>query len=402
MRRRRALQVGGGLLTGMCAGCLRSVRATETYQYEREAPINGPVAIPWRTQAYDARRSGYTPYGRLPLEIAVGLFASARQPIRMQPAFVGGIAYFGATHVDPDRLRWRAGLRAADSRARGWISHQKGHLASPTVVGDAIFVTSRGLTRALDRRNGRLCWAYHEGTSHPPASPTVVDETVYVTGERVFALDAATGEVRWGTNRSDTTLRGTAATTDGVFATGGSDDRGTVYRFDPETGRERWATATSDAVLVPPVLDDLVYVVEAEGRLRALSPADGSEAWSRELDGRSTAMPAVAAGTVYAVATAGNTLYAFDAATGERRWEFGFDARRAIGPTIAGDTVYLPTGDGGNGVVHAVEAETGTSIRSQRLPREPVSSLVVGVDTGLIAAGLSSETHLYVLSRPEP
>lgn len=402
MHRRRALQASGAIVTGTIAGCLRGIRDFETYRHVKDAPVDGPVAIPWRTQAYDARRSGYTAWGWLPPNLAISHFASARKSIEIQPAFVDDIAYFGADHVEHDSRRRRSGVRSADYRGKGWFSFQESPVASPTVVSDAIFVTSDGMTRALDRRDGTLCWEYREGSSHPTASPTAIDDTVYVTGERVFALAAATGEVRWSTDRADTILRGTAATREGVFATGGSEGRGSVYRFEPETGRERWSRSTSSEVLVPPVLGELVYVVEAEGRLRALNPSDGSEAWSRELDGRSTSMPAIAEETVYAVATNGNTLDALDALTGDLRWEFDFDARSAMGPTIARDTVYLPTGVDGGGFIHPIEADTGTSSGWRSLPREPVSSLVIGAGSGLIATGSSSsETHLYLLNRAE-
>lgn len=408
MRRRRALQVAGGLLTGGLAGCTAGGQVFRTYRYVKDAPIDGPVALPRPTLGYDARRTGYTPHGGLPSETAVSLFALAGQPIKMQPAFINegvlridGVAYFGAKTYN-DGLR-RSGLRAADSQGDGWFVPETDELASPTIVGDAIFVTSDGMTRALDRRDGTLCWAYHEGASYPTASPTVVDDTVYVTGDRVFALSATMGEVQWATNRS-AGLRGTAATEDGVFATASGEVRGTVYRFEPETGREQWATSTRSEILVPPVLGEFVYVVEANGRIRALDRVDGSEAWSQELGSRSTAMPAVAEGTVYAVGVDSNTttLKALDARTGTVRWQTIFTAQSATGPTIAGDTVYFPMGVENGGLINELAADTGEIRGSHELPQAPVTPLIVGVAMGFISTGTSPETRLYLLKRPDP
>lgn len=399
MRRRQVLQTCGAAVAGM-AGCVGGVRRSETFSYERDAPVDGPVAHPWQTRAHDARRSGFTRYGWLPQDVAVDRFTSVRQPITTQPAFVDGVAYSGARRLDPDLNRWRSGVEAIDQRGRGWFLYQRNPVASPTVVGDAIFVTSAGLTRALDRRDGTFCWAYRQGSNQPTGSPTVADGTVYVTDGRVFALAATTGEVRWATDRWDTTLRGTAASGEGVFVTAGRDGRGSVTRLEPATGRELWSTSTQSEVLVSSVVGELIYVVEATGRLRALDPSDGGEVWTHELGGLSSSAPALARGTVYAVPTEGNTLQAFAASTGELRWETTFDGRNAMDLTVTVDTVYLPVAGDGGGFIHAFSVDTGTLLRSHDLPREPVSALIVGEGAGLVAAG-TSPTSLYRLGRSD-
>jgi outer membrane protein assembly factor BamB len=405
MRRRRCLQVLGGCLIGALAGCTTGGQVFETYRYERDAPVDGPVATPWRTQAHDARRSGYAPYGQLPPETTADLFANVHQTIEMQPAFVDGVAYFGARRAAPQDIGdlGPSGLKAADSRRDQWFVPEHNALASPTVVGDAIFVTSDGTTRALDRRDGTLCWEYSAGASHPTACPTVVGDTVYVTGERVVALAATTGEVQWATTRPEGGFRGTAARSDGVFATARGEAWDGVYRFDTETGRERWVTPTDSGLPVPPVLGEFVYVTEATGQLRALDPSDGTEAWSRELGGDSSAMPAVAEGTVYAAATNGDSLLSIDASTGDLRWESGFDALNVKSPTVAGDSVYLPASVHDGGLVYEFAADSGRIRGAHELPRAPTTPLVVGVDVGLIGTGLrSSRTKLQFLSRPDP
>jgi len=407
MRRRRALQVVGGVFAGTLSGCTADRSVFDTYRHERDAPVDGPVATPWQTLGYDSRRSGYNPYGWLPQSAEVSAFAYAGRQSDHQPAFVVGTAYFGSRKPDNRGIginEGLAGLRAADSEEESWFFQADATIASPTVVGNAVLVTSAGTTRAVDTRDGALCWEYHEGTARPSASPTVVDDTVYVTGERVFALTASTGEVRWATDTLQFRPRGTAATTEGVFATAGNDERGAVYRFDTETGSEKWVTPTSGMTLAPPVLGKLVYVVEAEGRLRALDPSDGTEVWSRELGGPTTAIPAVADRTVYAVASAGSTLTAFDAFTGTMRWEFPFEGRRAVGPTVGSSAVYLPTSTRqSRGLVHAVAPETGEVRESYELPAEPRTPLVLGPQIGLVnARGDSSSTWLYALSQPGP
>jgi len=406
MRRRRSLQVLGGCLVGAVAGCTTGDRMFESYRYERDAPIDGQAATPWRTLAHDSRRSGYAPYGQLPPETSASVFADARQQIEMQPTFIDGTAYFEARRADPQDIGrlGPSGLKAADGRDDLWFVPESDTLASPTVVGDAIFMTSDGTTRALDRRDGALCWEYRAGVSHPAACPTVVGDTVYVTGERVYALAATTGEVQWATTRPEGgAFHGTAATSAGVFATARGDAWDGVYRFDPETGREQWVTPTSSSLLVPPVFGEFVYVAEATGQLRALDPSDGTEAWARDLGGDSSAMPAVAEGTVYAAATNGDSLQTIDASTGDLRWESGFDALNAKSPTVAGDSVYVPAGVHDGGLLYEFAAGTGRIRGTHELPGAPTTPLVVGVDEGLVGTGSrSSGTKLQLLSRPDP
>lgn len=404
MRRRRALGALGGCLVGSLSGCAADRRVSEVYRYERDAPVGGPVAIPWRTQAHDALRSGYNRSGRLPPEADVDSFAHTRQPIETQPAFIYGIAYFGANRAGPEDITdlGPTGLKASEGRRDQWFFTTDTPLASPTVVGDAIFVTNDGMTRALDRRDGTLCWEYHQGSNYPTASPTAVGDTVYVTGERVFALTATTGEVQWATTRPETIFRGTAATDAEVFATAGSRGRGAVYGFDPETGRERWRRRTNSEVLVPPVLGEFTFAVEAGGRLLALDVSDGSEAWSWELDGSSSAMPAVADGTVYVAATSGNTLRAIDESTGDLLWESTFPANKTTSLTVGGNTVYVPATVQNEGFVYGFGANTGVLRELYQLPEPPMTPLVVGSGVGLIGTGTqSSGTQFQRLSRPE-
>lgn len=400
MRRRRALQVLGGCTIGALAGCTAGRRGFATYHYESDAPIEGWPVGPWLTLASDARRSGHLDRGLPPRMPALEVFDYPRRPIAMEPAFVNGIAYFGARQPAPEHSGrfGPSGLKATDGRNPEWFIPQPRSLASPTVAGNAIFVTSEGLTLALDRRDGTRCWAYHEGRGDWSASPTVVDDTVYVTGGRVFALAATTGEVQWAAARPGVRLRGTAATEDGVYATAGHDGRGRIYRYDLETGRDRWATSTNSDVLFPPIVGEFVYVVTGDGRLLALDGSDGSEAWSRDLGGQAVAMPALAEGTVFAVPASGDALTAFDANTGDPQWDFPVGAQRAIGLTIGDDIAFLSAETQTGGIIYGIDAESGRRRGSLALPQTPVTRIVLGYGEALIGTGTSaSRTRLYRL-----
>lgn len=366
----------------------------------------GPTAAPWKTLGYDNRRSGHNPSGWLSWPAESGLFARTKHSVAHEPALVDGVAYFGSREHDDSGVEGTdgpSGLRAVDRSGEEWFYRERDTLASPTVVGNAIFVTSEERTVALGRRNGDLCWGFRAGRGIPAASPTVADGSVYVTGDRLFALVATTGEVQWATDRLVHTPGGTAATSDGVFATASSPGGGAVYRFDPETGETVWSEPTDSSVLAPPVLGPIVYVVETDGQLRTLDPADGTGVWSRDLGDRASALPAVAEGTVYVVAPGDDTLRAFDAVTGAVDWQFSFDGRQATGPTVGRTSVYFPVRTKTGGVVPALAARTGAVRESHELPRQPATPLVLGAKRGLIStSSFASTTRLSSLEPASP
>lgn len=403
MRRRHALQAAGGLLAGAVAGCTVPTRGFDTYRYLGDAPFGGPEAGPWRTLGRDSRRTGYAPLGWLPAELSVESFALTGESTAAQPALVDGTTYFRARPFD-DEGGWRrigpAGLRAVGGDIEDWFVAESRRLATPTVAGNALFLTADGVTRAFDRRDARRCWTYREGSGHSTAAPTVVGDTVYVSGRRVFALDAATGAVQWASDDLSGPVRGTAATPDGVFVTAGGVEAATAYRLDPDSGRQQWATPVGSGVPAHPVVGDLVFAAGGDGRLRALDRSDGSVRWSEPLGGTGAAPPALAEGTVYAAAATGNVLIALDALDGTVRWERGFGGEATTGPTVAGDTVYLPTVLVDGGRLYALDT-TGAYAGAVALPQRPTSPLVCEDGRGLLAAGSGWAARLWTLQHPE-
>lgn len=404
MRRRGVLKLAGGALVGTAAGCTTPGQIFGTYSHEKDAPADDSAVGPWPTLAHDSRRTSHAPYGWLPKEPVVRQFALVGRTVGTQPLSVDRAAYFSGRRFD-DEAGWRgigpSGLRATDDE-EGWFFGEPNPLATPTVAGDALFLTAAGTTRALDRRDGSLCWEYREGTGTPLTAPAAVGDSVYVSGDRVYALDATTGAVEWASDRLPGRIAGTAATAEGVFATTGSEEGGAVYRFEPETGRRQWATPADSAVVVPPVVGDLVYAVETAGRVRGLEPSDGSEAWYREFNAPGELPPALADGTLYITGANDTTLRAVDALTGLTRWKFPYVGRSVAGPTVADDVVYVPTADSEQGRLYALEAATGRlSGEPVDLPQRPVSPLVSTPGTALIAAGSSWSTRVWLLTHPE-
>jgi outer membrane protein assembly factor BamB len=146
-------------------------------------------------------------------------------------------------------------------------------------------------------------------------TPIVADGTVYVhdMDERLWALEAATGETVWS------------------------------RKLNPD-----W---------LGPGLGDGTLVVPTEQGLVALNAADGSERW-RAVEGLDPefggASPLVVDGTIYM--PLGVSLYALDAATGERRWRVPTGLPSKSMPAVDGETVFFA---GEDTYVYALDAATG-------------------------------------------
>ena len=68
---------------------------------------------------------------------------------------------------------------------------------SPVVADEMIFISLRsGLVQALDRHNGRFLWSF-QAESFMYGPPIIEEGILYLASVRIYALDAATGEVRW-------------------------------------------------------------------------------------------------------------------------------------------------------------------------------------------------------------
>jgi hypothetical protein len=102
----------------------------------------------------------------------------------------------------------------------------------------------------------------------------VAGGTVFVGADdaKLYAVDAATGAVRWTATTGAALTVSSPAVADGRVFVGSPDQK--LYAFDAATGAQLWNTSTGAAVEAPPtVADGVVYA--ASDKLYALDPATG-------------------------------------------------------------------------------------------------------------------------------
>jgi eukaryotic-like serine/threonine-protein kinase len=195
------------------------------------------------------------------------------------------------------------------------------------------------------------------------SSPAVVGGTVYVgaNDSNVYAVDAATGAVRWTAPTGALINLSSPAVEGGRVFIGSTDQK--LYAFDAATGAQLWTATTGRAIQAPPSeADGVVYA--ASDQLYAFDAATGALIWSADTGGPVLfSSPTPVGGRVFVgafdTATLFGMLEAFDATTGARLWTAtGFGAIQGA-PVVVGNSVYIGASAFG---VKAFDASTGAEL----------------------------------------
>jgi len=320
------------------------------------------------------------------LSSAVWKFHTAGRVIS-SPLVLGDVVFVGSTD----------GALYAVNRADGmerWKFATQGPIASsPAEANGVVFISSLdGNVYGVDAATGKERWRFatkgerrftapgiHGAiprTEHMPdpfdvfmSSPAVMGGTVYIGSgdQHVYALDAATGALRWSFATGDV-VHSSPAVADGVVYIGSWDRN--LYAIDATTGRERWRYTTGNDTVIynqigiassPAVMDGRVFVGGRDGHFHAVDARTGKLAWAHDNHGGWTiASPAVLDGTVYFATSDGTRFKALDARTGEVKLDLQNKAVSFSSPAIAGGVALYGSSDG---YLNAVDLRTGTVVR---------------------------------------
>ncbi|PSP54353.1 cell surface protein/ lipoprotein [Halobacteriales archaeon QS_1_67_19] len=336
----------------------------------------------WPQYRFDAARTGYSPDAVEPSdEVAERWTASTEDRAVSAPAVRDGRVYvnsdsIAALDAADGADRWanavyhRSGstpaiadgvvvaaskfalfaLDAAEGTERWAATFGGRRLDAPAVVDDTIYVVStdrhvpfEASLHALGLDDGRERWRASIGElTMPPFVPAVADGTVYVGKERLFALDAAAGRVRWTADPGGTF--GPPAVADGTVFVGSRQqgNAGAVFAYDAADGRERWRVETGKSGKSLAVADDTVYV--ASDAVYALDAADGRERWRFDSNRYVLAAPAIAGDRLYLAGLLG-TVRALDRDDGTEAWLVETAGVVFSSPAVVDGTVYVGGSD---------------------------------------------------------
>ncbi|WP_049971446.1 PQQ-binding-like beta-propeller repeat protein [Haladaptatus cibarius] len=227
-----------------------------------------------------------------------------------------------------------------------------------TTDGTLFFKTSdangQGVCWAVDAATGTERWRIRipsgkegEIPSAENVPPAVVDGVAYfVDKSDVYAFEAETGTPQWQTS-VDGTINHAPTVADGTVYVCGE----RVFALSTDDGGTEWETSVADSARLaqsPAIIGDSVIITDGrEARAWSLHCENGAEQWSFEDGGDSAGTPVVADGTVYIPISGDDALVAVDAATGEQRWRVPV---RNLGnswlPAAVGDDIYVTDREG--------------------------------------------------------
>ena len=323
---------------------------------------------------------------RLAIALSLVLFAGSGNA-RADSMFRGNAAHTGA-YAGPairefHKLRWS--FQTGDSViGSAVVDHGRVYVGSSD--GHIYAIDAGNGHQAWNARTGGPV------TSTPAIAKGVLYATSY--DGKLYALEAATGATRWkfateGERRFEAkgihgqlpksqtmpdiydTYLSSPLVVDGVVYFGSGD--GHVYALDAATGALRWKFATGDVVHASPAYaDGVIYVGSWDGKFYALDAATGAKRWkyqagvdpvSHNQQGFQSSA-ALADGVVY-VGCRDSHVYAFDAKTGAKRWEFSTGLSWVnTTPAVRDGKVFVATSD--TGLIFALDAATGKQVFQQK------------------------------------
>ncbi|MBC6458094.1 protein kinase domain-containing protein [Actinomadura sp. HBU206391] len=190
------------------------------------------------------------------------------------------VGYLSAYDGGTGRRRWR--LRLVKPGAGGDIDpvRAQGGL-DPMIAGGLVYAAPGGVF-AVDPKVRAVRWRFGEGT----AAPAIHGGLLYTAGaDRVHALNAASGAVRWSRDVGARISSGVTVADGLVFA---GDDSGRLHALDAATGRPRWRFDTNGPLrAAPAAAPGTVFAGSDNDRLYAITTADGRVRWSHPV-GRQT------------------------------------------------------------------------------------------------------------------
>jgi outer membrane protein assembly factor BamB len=339
------LTVGGGVAAAVAAAGGGSGGRTATTSSPRPASASPSPPPPTRA-------------GKVRWKHGTGGYLRSNPTVRDGTVYVGGAkGNLLALDSGTGRPRWRQRVASPGVDV----------VAAPAVVGGVVYMSSLGGDLyALDARTGRVRWRHNAGEQIASAA-VAAGGTVYVAsqigniaggfkGGYLTALNATTGAVKW-RRRTKEAINSELAVADGVIYV--PDD--SLYALDAATGRVRWTYKNSD-IQSPALGGGVVYCGNFQGEeLHAVDAATGKRRWKYPTGGPVTARPLVAGGRVYVGNWDGN-MYALDAATGTMRWQLQTSGQIQSDAAMAGGLVCFGSGVSSAGDVYAADAATGRAV----------------------------------------
>ena len=252
------------------------------------------------------------------------------------------------THAD---ISLRPPFRVIWSRGVGSL------IEFPAVVdqGVAYIGNYKGTIYAVSMRNGKIVWKYDPPGGKMASSPAIVGADLVVHGMDgiVRVLDRRNGRLRWA-YRIGSPIESSPVVRGGLDYFGAWNGR--VYALDLEHRRVRWSYRTGYKITSSAALaGETLFIGDYGGRLHALAARTGRRRFVRSVNGRVYGTPAVASGRVFVPSSTGNSLTAFTT-SGRYLWRVRTGGYVYSSPAVWAGRVFFGSY---NGRLYSVAAGSG-------------------------------------------
>jgi len=248
------------------------------------------------------------------------------------------------------------GAVAAESSALNKLQGFYGDIGVSADNKTAFLTSFKGIVFALDVATGHVRWLRDAGAGIV-GGVAVDGDTIYfgTKGKRVYAVAAATGDPTWQFSTAGEVWATPTVDGDTIYVT--SLD-GSLYAID-KSGNKKWKFpgAGSGIASRPVVSDDAVYIGAFDNKLYSVKKSDGTENWSLKAGNWFWATPLLNNGVLYAPSLDGK-VYAVDAKTGMSKWSQPFDTGTEVrsAPVMAGGGLIVAAR---SGEVYKLDPATG-------------------------------------------
>ncbi|MBT6435887.1 MAG: PQQ-like beta-propeller repeat protein [Deltaproteobacteria bacterium] len=263
--------------------------------------------------------------------------------------------------------------------------------ADPIVENGVVYVGSYdGHFYALDAKTGKAVWTFPENQANTkkPSEFEIVNEDPKSAATKA-PNEAAAPQVQ---NQGPTDVGGfsysSAAIQDGVIFVGNLDYR--LYALDAATGQMLWRYKTEAPITSSPtVANSTVYFGSNDGNVYAINienPKQPTVRWKVPTRDWVNSSVCLDEGSAY-VGSNDRRLYALDAKSGGARWSFATRGPAISVPAVFKNLVFI-AGGAGDGTVYALNKKTGDLHWRFRTGDKIESDPIVSVE----------DRHLYVSS----
>ncbi len=293
--------------------------------------------------------------------------ADLASPIESSAAVANGFVYVGtrdgrlhALDATTGRQKWWVPTGAVIPFPWG---HESGDAwtSSPTVAnGLVLYGGGDGLLYGISARAGSVLWRARTG-GRIRGTAAVVDKRAYIGSfdGSVYAFDVTTGKQIWRYDTEGTKLKSgdygfdrrsiqsSPSVSAGVVYVGARD--GFLYALDAATGALRWRNDHHISWInsSPAIAEGVVFAGSSDAHfLQAVDATSGKELWKAQSGGIVWSSPAVAGQFVYWGDGPGR-VHVTDRANGAEVSSFRTGSQIFSSPVIDGDLLFVGSGDGG-------------------------------------------------------